>query len=120
MKGNLQLYFALVSYRNGYPFGVSVHSRDTADPETLLPQLRRIREVFGVHHVVMVGDRGMISQKHIDCFLEDGAVDWITALRSGAIRKLHEGGALQMGLFDKRNLFELRSPDYPDERLVAC
>lgn len=119
-KGKLQVNFGLVTNQDGCPVGVSVHSGDTADPETLLPQLRRIREVFGVHHVVMVGDRGMISQKHIDRFVEDGSVDWITALRSGAIRKLHQGGALQMGLFDKRNLFELRSPDYPEERLVAC
>ena len=118
--GKLQVNFGLVTSREGCPVGVSVHSGDTSDPETLLPQLRRIREVFGVQSVVMVGDRGMISQKQIDTFVEDGAVDWITALRSGAIRKLHEGGALQMGLFDKRNLFEFTSPEYPGERLVAC
>ena len=45
---------------------------------------------------------------------------WITALKSGQIRSLIEGGALQLGLFDERNLFELADPKYPDERLIAC
>jgi transposase len=118
--GKLQVNFGLVTNRDGCPVGVSVHSGDTGDPKTLLPQLRRIREVFGVHRLVMVGDRGMISQKQIDVFIDDGAVDWISALRSVSIAKLHQGGALQMGLFDKRNLFELSHPDYPHERLIAC
>jgi transposase len=119
-KGKLQVNFGLVTNRDGCPVGVSVHPGETGDPKTLLPQLRRIREVFGVHRVVMVGDRGMISQKQIDVFIEDGSVDWISALRSVSIAKLHESGALQMGLFDKRNLFELTHPDYPHERLIAC
>lgn len=119
-KGKLQVNFGLVANREGCPVGISVFSGSTADAETLLPELKRIRDVLGVLHVVMVGDRGMLSQKHIDAFEEDGWVDWITALRSGAIQKLKKDGALQMGLFDKRNLFEFRSPDYPGERLIAC
>jgi len=47
-------------------------------------------------------------------------VGWITALKSVSIRALVEQGQLQLGLFDERNLFELSSPDYPGERLVAC
>jgi transposase len=118
--GKLQVNFGLVTNREGCPVGVSVHSGNTGDPKTLLPQLRRIREVFGVHRLVMVGDRGMISQKQIDVLIEDGSVDWISALRSVSIAKLRQSGALQMGLFDKRNLFELSHPDYPHERLIAC
>jgi transposase len=119
-KGKLQVNFGLVTNREGCPVAVSVHPGNTGDPKTLLPQLRRLREVLGVYHVVMVGDRGMISQKQIKVFERDGAVDWITALRSLAIGKLVTSGALQMGLFDKRDLFELSSPDYPGERLIAC
>ena len=118
--GKLQVNFGVVTNGEGCPVGVSVHSGDTGDPKTILPQLRRIREVFGVHRLVMVGDRGMISQKQIDVFLADRAVDWISALRSVSIAKLHKSGALQMGLFDQRNLFELTHPDYPQERLIAC
>ena len=118
--GKLQVNFGVVTNLAGCPVGVSVHPGNTGDPKTLLPQLRRIREVFGVFRLVLVGDRGMISQKQIDVFVEDGAVDWISALRSVSIRKLYQSGALQMGLFDQRNLFELTHPDYPLERLIAC
>jgi len=47
-------------------------------------------------------------------------VEWITALRAPAIRQLVERGALQLGLFDERDLGEITSPDYPDERLIVC
>ena len=70
--------------------------------------------------VVMVGDRGMVSQKAINDLRGQGGIDWITALKSVSIRALVEQGHLQLGLFDQRNLAEITSPDYPGERLVAC
>ena len=68
----------------------------------------------------MVGDRGMISNVQIDAITKLGGVDWITALKSGAIAKLADGGHLQLDLFDERNLISLTHDDYPGERLVAC
>jgi hypothetical protein len=62
----------------------------------------------------------MISQKAIDEMSKDSDVAWVTALRSSAIRSLVEQGAVQMGLFDERNLLEISSADFPGERLVAC
>ena len=62
----------------------------------------------------------MITQTQIDALREMDGVDWITALRPEAIRKLINDGLLQMGLFDERNLFEVTHPDFPNERLVAC
>jgi len=47
-------------------------------------------------------------------------LEWITALRAPAIRKLAEVGILQPSLFDERDLAEIYSPDYPGERLIAC
>jgi hypothetical protein len=85
-----------------------------------MPQVRRIQADFGIEHLVIVGDRGMISQKAIDEFKRVPGVAWITALKSAQIRALAEAGGLQMGLFDERNLFEFTHPDYPGERLVAC
>jgi transposase len=119
-RGLLQVNFGVVTNRDGCPVGVSVHPGNTGDPDTLLPQLQRLRAVHGILHVVLVGDRGMISQTQIDAVVDDKLVDWITALRSEAIRKLVDSGALQMGLFDKRNLFELKHPDFPEDRLIAC
>ena len=62
----------------------------------------------------------MISQKQIDEIADVVGIDWITALKTGAIRKLVDDRAIQMELFDERNIFEFTHPDFPDERLVAC
>ncbi len=85
-----------------------------------MPQIQKLKKSFALEEFVLIGDRGMISQKQIDQLTADQGIDWITALRSGSIRKLIEGGHIQLGLFDERNLFELVHPDYPGERLVAC
>jgi transposase len=82
--------------------------------------VKRLRHDFGIAQLVMVGDRGMISQKAIAEMREADGIGWITALKSASIRALVEQGHLQLGLFDERNLVELGSPDYPGERLVAC
>jgi transposase len=82
--------------------------------------VQRLRIDFGIARLVMVGDRGMISQKAIEEMRDSDGIGWITALKSVSIRALVEQGQLQFGLFDERNLLELSSPDYPGERLVAC
>jgi len=102
------------------PVSVSVFAGNTADPTTLLGQVRRVHKDFAVDSFAIVGDRGMITQTQIDALREEGGVDWITALRPGAIRQLLQDGAVQPALFDERNLFELSHPDFPGERLVAC
>ena len=119
-KGKLQVNYGLVTDARGCPVAVSVFDGDTSDCETLVPQARRFKAEFGIEHVVLVGDRGMISQKGIDELKTLSGVDWITALKSAQIRSLVDGGGLQLGLFDERNLFEFTHPDYPGERLVAC
>jgi transposase len=119
-KGKLQVNYGLVSDRKGRPLSVSVYEGNTGDPKTLLDQVGKVREQFGVEKMVLVGDRGMISQKQIDKLREVENVDWLTALRTDAIRKLVDGGSLQLGLFDERNIFEFEHEDFPGERLVAC
>ena len=94
------------------------------DTQTLLPQVKRIQAEFGITRLAIVGDRGMLSQTRIDELKEtpgvDPSVDWLTALKSSAIRRLVVDDRLQMDLFDERSHFELVHPDYPGERLVAC
>lgn len=119
-KGKLQVNYGLLTDDRGCPVSISVFPGNTSDPETLIPQVKQLREDFDLDTVVLVGDRGMISGKQVDELREYPGIDWITALKSGAIRKLMNGGAIQLGLFDERNLFELSHPDYPGERLVAC
>jgi hypothetical protein len=70
--------------------------------------------------VVLVGDRGMITQAQIDTLRELGGVGWITCLRAPAIATLATAGALQLSLFDQTSLAEVTHPDFPGERLVCC
>jgi transposase len=119
-KGKLQVNYGLLASEQGIPVAVSVFEGNAGDPKTLLPQVDKIRESFGIGRFVIVGDRGMITQKQVDALREIEDVDWLTALRPEAIRKLLEAGAIQMSLFDERNLFEIEHPDWPGERLIAC
>jgi len=119
-KGKLQVNYGLLTDPRGCPVSVSVHSGDTGDPTTLMPQVKKVKEQFKVNDLVLVGDRGMISQKQIDKLKGIKDIDWITALRSGQIRKLMEDGTIKMSLFDERSLFEFTHPNFPLERLVVC
>jgi transposase len=119
-EGKLQVNYGLLTDSRGCPVSVSVYPGNTGDTTTVMAQVHKIRIDFGIRSVVLVGDRGMISQKQIDEIRQLEDIDWITALKTGEIRMLLEKEALQMGLFDERNLFELTDPEFPGERLVAC
>jgi transposase len=119
-NGKLQVNYGLLTDSRGCPVSVSVYPGNTGDTETVMAQVKKIRDDFGIHSLVLVGDRGMISQKQIDQIRQFGDIDWITALKTGEIRTLLEKDAIQMGLFDECNLFELTDPEFPGERLMAC
>ena len=119
-KGKLQVNYGLLNDARGCPVAVSVFKGNTADTQTLVPQVERVRAQFGIERLAIVGDRGMISQTQIDRLKEMAGVDWITALRSSAIHQLVAAREVQIDLFDERSHFELTHPDYPGERLVAC
>ena len=118
--GLLQVNYGLLTDARGCPVAVSVYEGNVTDSKTLMPEVTRLREDFGIEQFVLVGDRGMISSKAIAELRETDGVGWITALKSVSIRALVEQGHLQLGLFDEVNLIELSSPQYPGERLVAC
>jgi len=121
-KDKLQIVYGLLCNTEGCPVAVAVFEGNTADPKTLATQIAKIRERFGLKRVVLVGDRGMLTEARIREELRpiDG-LDWITALRAPAIRKLVDQGAfVPASLFDERDLAEITSPSYPGERLVVC
>jgi Transposase DDE domain len=119
-KGKLQIVYGLLCAADGCPVAIEVFEGDTADPRTLAAQIEKIKTRFALTHVVLVGDRGMITQARLDAEIAPAGLDWITALRAPAIRALAEGGALQMSLFDARDMAAITSPDYPGERLIVC
>ena len=119
-KGKRQVNYGLLANSQGVPVAVSVFKGNIADPTTLLGQARRLQKTFAIRSFVIVGDRGMITQTQINALRGEDGVDWITALRPKAVRTLLADEALQMDLFDERNLFTLTHPNFAGERLVAC
>ena len=119
-KGKPIIVYGVLCDGEGRPLAAAVYPGNTADPATVPDQVEKLKRRFGLSRVVLVGDRGMLTQTQIERLRERPGLGWISALRSPAIRSLVEGGDLQLSLFDERNLAEIASPDYPGERLVAC
>ena len=119
-SGKLQIVFGLLCAKDGCPVAIEVFDGNVADPATLANQVKKLKERFALEHVVLVGDRGMITEARIEEVLKPAGLDWITTLRAPAIRSLAEAGSLQLSLFDERDLATITSLDYPGERLVAC
>src|SRR4051794_3810610 len=119
-RGRVQIVYGLLCAPDGCPIAVEVFAGDTADPMTLSAQIVKLKERIGLAHVVLVGDRGLITQARIDADLAPAGLDWITALRAPALCGLVEGGQLQLSLFDERDMAAITSPDYPGERLIVC
>ena len=119
-KGKLQIEFGLLCDGEGRPVAVEVFAGNTADPATVGAQIDRLRRRFGLSKVVLVGDRGMLTEARIRDEVKPAGLDWIGALRGPAIRKLVESGAVQLSLFDEMDLVEIRSDAYPGERLMVC
>jgi hypothetical protein len=116
-----QIVFGLMCTPEGCPVAVEVFEGNLGDPSTLAAQVKKLRTRFRLKRIVLVGDRGMITQARIDADLAPAGFDWITALRAPAIKALAaEGGPLQLSLFDERDMAEIVSDDYPGERLVVC
>ena len=119
-KGKLQIVYGLLCAADGCPVAIEVFEGDTGDPRTLAAQIDKVKKRFALERVALVGDRGMITQARLDAEITPAGLDWITALRAPAIRTLVEAGALQMSLFDQRDMAAITSPDYPGERLIVC
>jgi len=119
-KGKLQIVYGLLCAPDGCPVAVEVFDGNTADPKTLAAQIGKLKVRFGLAHVVLVGDRGMITQARIREDVVPAHFAWITALRAPDIKALAEGGKLQLSLFDERNMAVVTSPDFPGERLIVC
>ena len=120
-KDKLQIVVGLLTNGEGCPVAVEVFEGNTGDPTTLASQVTKLKSRFDLKRVILIGDRGMITDARIreDLSKVEG-LDWITALRAPAIAALVEGGSLQLSLFDTRDLAEISDPAYPGERLVVC
>ncbi|HZT69888.1 MAG TPA: IS1634 family transposase [Terriglobia bacterium] len=119
-KGLPIIVYGVMTDGEGRPVAVEVYAGSTGDPTTVGDPVEKLRERLGLERVVLVGDRGLLTQPQIAKLKRRPGLGWITALTSGAIRELVENGALQRSLLDEKNLAEITSPDYPGERLIVC
>jgi transposase len=132
-KGTLQIVYGLLCAPDGCPVAIEVFDGNTGDPKTLAAQVEKLKQRAhllvrwrralarrGLDHVVLVGDRGMITQARLTEDIKTAGLDWITALRAPAIKELVKGGVLQLSLFDQRDMASITSPDFPGERLIVC
>jgi len=116
-----QIVFGLLCNRDGCPVAVEVFPGNTGDPVTLKPQIEKVRRRFGLHRVVFVGDRGMLTSARVRDELKPvQGLSWITALRTTEIRKLEALPGFQLSLFDEKGFIELSDQAFPDERLIVC
>ena len=114
------IVYGVMTNGQGCPVAVSVYAGNTGDPATVSDQIEKLREKFRLERVILVGDRGMLTQPQIDKLKQHAGMGWITALTSTAIRGLVDQGALQLSLLDDKNLAEITAPEYPEERLMVC
>jgi transposase len=119
-KGTLQIVYGLLCAPDGCPVSIEVFDGNTGDPKTLAVQVEKLKQRFGLDHMVLVGDRGMITQARLTEDVKAAGLDWITALRGPAIKDLMASGVLQLSLFDERDMASITSPDFPAERLIVC
>jgi hypothetical protein len=120
VRGRLQIVYGVLTSTEGIPVAVEVFKGATGDPATLASQVKKLKTRFGLTHVALAGDRGMITKARIRDDLTPAKLDWITALRGPAIAALMADGAIQPTLFDQTDMAEITHPDYPGERLIAC
>ncbi len=118
-KGKMQVNGSLMTDEEGRPICVNLYPGNTSDPTILTDNVEVLRERFGVQQFTLVGDRGMITSKHVPHLASMG-IDWITARKSQSLKKLVIDGALQSSLFDETNILEVMHDAYPGERLIAC
>jgi transposase len=119
-RGKPIVVYGVLTDAQGCPLAVEVYPGNTGDPTTVPDQVNTLKQRFELDRVILVGDRGMLTQTQIDELKRHPGVGWISALRSEKVRKLLDQKYLQLSLFDQQNLAEIHSPDFPDERLIAC
>jgi transposase len=114
------IVYGMLTDADGRPVAVQVFPGNTGDPKTVPDQVETLTKRFGLSRVVLIGDRGMLTQTQIDVLKKHPGLGWISALRSGSIRRLLADGHLVKKDLEAERLAEISSPDFPGERLVAC
>ena len=120
-KGKKQIVFGLLTDEDGCPVATEVFAGNTGDPTTVASQVAKLQTTtFGLKQVVLVGDRGLLTQARLREDIIPLGLDWITGMRKSQIRAVVEQKDVQLGLFDEQDLMEVQTDLYPNERVILC
>lgn len=100
-KGRRVIVYGVLADSEGRPVAIDVYPGRTADPSTVPDQVEKLRKRFALERLVLVGDRGMLTQTQIEHLREHPGLGWISSLRSPAIQTLVDEKSLQLSLFDE-------------------
>jgi hypothetical protein len=119
-RGKTSIVYGVLTDRDGRPMAVEAYRGNTADSTTIPAQVTKLRTRFRLERVVLVGDRGTLTQTQIDYLTQYPGLGWIAALRFEAIRKLADQQSIDLARLPHQRLAEITSEQFPGERLVAC
>ncbi len=119
-RGRPIVVYGILADGDGRPLAMQAYAGNTGDTRTVADQIEKLRRLHDLENLVLVGDRGMLTQTQIDMLRDHPGIGWISALGHDALRALVDEGSVRPGLFDRFDLAEIRSPGYPGERLVVC
>jgi hypothetical protein len=100
-KGKKQIVIGLLTDKDGDPVAVDVFKGNTSDPKTVVEQIERLSERFGVTDVIFVGDRGMLKRIPLDA-VQAAHFSYITAITKPQVEALLREGVIQLSWFDER------------------
>ena len=119
-RGKPIIVYGVLTDLQGRPTAVAVYPGNTGDPTTVVDQVDKLKRRFGLQRVILVGDRGMLTQTQIEALKSYPGIGWISALRTEKVRQLVEQEYLLLSQVEQHTLVEISGPDFPDERLMAC
>lgn len=93
-----QIVVGLLTDGQGEPVSVQVYEGNTADPQTVADQVKKLADVFGAREIALVGDRGMLKGPQRELLGTHG-FRYVTALTDPQLRKKLAEGVFQLDLF---------------------
>ena len=108
--GYKQIALGLLTNKEGCPVGVEIFKGNVSDQKTVLDQVKRLSNKYGIKEAIFTGDRGMLTAKRIE---EISETDFkiITALTHLEMKKLLEKEDIQKDLFDEKHITEVIDSD---------
>ena len=117
-NGKMQIVIGLITNNEGFPLSIEVFDGNESDDTTVIKQLQKIKNEYGVSNVIFVGDRGMRIRYNLEQMEEEESlgIKYITALSIEEIRCLIKEDVLQLSLFSK----DLAEIENDGVRYVLC